>query len=148
MTTSIKTCFRSPNTTRHMSGGITTNNLGLFMRKYKSTPLNVEAFILTLEGVSLNATASRIGLSSGRVRYALHSECQIRCPKLYQSLIKHKLTPSLAELRRHSSAFIDGSDIGQFAHAPKSLRPIRQTTITVAAKEPSIFERMFKSVFG
>ena len=76
-----------------MSGGITTNNLGLFMRKYKSTPLNVEAFILTLEGVSLNATASRIGLSSGRVRYALHSECQIRCPKLYQSLIKHKLTP-------------------------------------------------------
>jgi hypothetical protein len=117
------------------------------MRKYKSTPLNVEAFILTLQGVSLNATASRIGLSSGRVRYALHSECQIRCPKLYESLIKHKLTPSLAELRRHSSAFIDGSDIGQFAHAPKALRPVRPNTIAVAA-QPSIFERMFKSVFG
>lgn len=122
------------------------------LRKYKSTSLNIEAFTLTLEGVSINATASRVGLSTGRVRYALHSECEMRCPKLYSSLERRRVSPTLAELRRHSQAFIDGSDLGSNPHAPKPLRknsPYNPVVhVAPDRQEDSLLARIFSRIFG
>lgn len=128
-------------------------NLGVYMlRKYKSTSLNIEAFTLALEGVSISATASRVGLSTGRVRYALHSECEMRCPKLYSSLERRRVSPSLAELRRHSQAFIDGSDLGESINAPKPLRknaPYNPVVhVAPDRQQPSLLGRIFSRIFG
>jgi hypothetical protein len=116
------------------------------LRKYKSTSLNQEAFTLALEGVSINATASRVGLSSGRVRYALHSECEMRCPKLYSSLERRRVSPSLAELRRHSQ------DLGESINAPKPLRknsPYNPVVhVAPDRQNPSILGRIFSRIFG
>jgi hypothetical protein len=113
------------------------------MRNYKTTEMNRKAFTLVLEGTSLHATASRLGMSAGRVRYALHSESEMRCPKLYHSLIKRRISPSLAELRRHSSAFLDASDIGASSTTPKPIK--QQQPLTPM---PSKISRMFSSIFG
>ena len=122
------------------------------LRKYKSTSLNIEAFTLTLEGVSINAAASRVGLSTGRVRYALHSECEMRCPKLYSSLERRRVSPTLAELRRHSQAFIDGSDLGANPHAPEPLRknsPYNPVVhVAPDRQEDSLLARIFSRIFG
>jgi hypothetical protein len=119
------------------------------MRKYKSTKINVQAFRLTLEGVSLNATASRLEMSAGRVRYALHSECKIRCPRLYKSLVKDKVTPSLADLRRFGAAFIDSSDMGEviLPRLRQQRLPIEMVHMS-APPQMSLFSRIIKSVFG
>ena len=118
------------------------------MRKYKSTKFNVQVFRLTLEGVSLNATASRMGVSAGRVRYALHSECKIRCPRLYKSLIKNKMTPSLADLRRFSAAFLDSSDMGEVVLPRLVQQQLPIDMVNLPAPQSSFFSRIRKSIFG
>ena len=124
------------------------------MRNYKTTAINCQAFTLTLEGTSLNSAASRLGMSAGRVRYALHSECELRCPKLFNSLIKSGMSPSLAELRRHCQAFLDCSDIGGSTPMPRKMTPqsLPATTELTHVKSmpamPSRLSRMFNSIFG
>ena len=118
------------------------------MRNYKTTPDFEQAFRLTIEGVSLNATASRMGMSSGRVRYALHNECKIRCPKLYASLVRYGDSPSLDDLRTHSVAFIGGADLG----CPAPSRHINANSVStderVPTEQPSFLSRMFTAIFS
>lgn len=121
------------------------------MRNYKTTLSNHNAFTLTLKGTSLNSTASRLGMSSGRVRYALHSECELKCPLLYRSLIKGGISPSLAELRRHAQAFLDSSDIALGNTVPKQIKkkqPIIRNQRTIASRQRTGIVPMLRRIFG
>lgn len=138
---------------RHPLGVVGFNTRSNPMRNYKTTAINCKAFTLTLEGTSLNSAASRLGMSAGRVRYALHSECELRCPKLFNSLIKSGMSPSLAELRRHCQAFLDCSDIGGSTPIPRKIaqKSIAATTDLVHVRSMPIssrLSRMFNSIFG
>ena len=118
------------------------------MEDYTSNEKNTEAFTLTLEGTSLNATASRLGMSAGRVRHALHSECETRCPIIYKALIRRGTTPSLKNLRCYRKYFISRIDLDTDTSKPKNQRNAQPKEANLTTAQPSLLSRIFKSIFG
>jgi hypothetical protein len=104
------------------------------MKKYRSNQKNIKAFTLALSGVSINATASRMGMSAGRVRHALHNECRTRCPATYGNLIQGGSPPTLTDLRSFKQTFLADTEV---------TKPEKQLTAQVSQKPLSESKQPF-----